>query len=73
MVRHYGSYGSSSGLWELGVVLWEGDEWQLNYDTEITNDVIGHLTPSEVDELLLRIRDLDAFGKEPGEPLAVSE
>jgi len=54
VIRHKGSYGYSKGLWELAVL--EGDE--LCYDTEITDDVIGHLNDPEVDRLLRRIQQL---------------
>ena len=54
VIRHKGSYGYSKGLWELAVL--EGDE--LCYDTEITDDVIGHLNDPEVDRLLRRIQHL---------------
>jgi len=55
VVKHEGSYGGKSGLWELAVLDAEGS---LCYDTEITSDVIGHLNDPEVDQLLERIADL---------------
>jgi hypothetical protein len=55
VVKHEGSYGGKSGLWELAVLDAEGS---LCYDTEITSDVIGHLNDPEVDQLLGRIADL---------------
>lgn len=54
VIKHKGSYGYKKGLWELAV-LYEGE---LCYDTEITNDVIGHLNDPEVDALLRRIQQL---------------
>ena len=54
VVKHKGSYGYSKGLWELAV-LYEGE---LCYDTEITNDVIGHLNDPEVDNILGQISRL---------------
>ena len=54
VIRHKGSYGFEKGLWELAVLA--GSE--LTYDTEITNDVIGHLTEEKVDKLLERISKL---------------
>jgi hypothetical protein len=54
VVKHEGSYGGKSGLWELAVLDAEGS---LCYDTEITSDVIGHLNDPEVDQLLGRIAD----------------
>ena len=49
VIKHAGSYGGKKGLWELAVLDSEGS---LIYDTEITNDVIGHLNDPEVDQLL---------------------
>lgn len=53
-----GSYGHERGLWELAVLVWEGEEYELTYDTPITHDVIGHLAPEDVDELLEKIKAL---------------
>lgn len=58
-----GSYGVASGLWELAVIKFDGDDWHINYETPITGDVLGHLTDDEVDALLVRIRDLNASGQ----------
>lgn len=63
VVRFPYSYGGDSGLWELAVTEYHGegtDSYSLTYETEITNDVIGHLTEGEVDELLARIEALPA-------------
>lgn len=58
------SYGGPDGLWELAVLKWDGAESALTYSTDITDDVIGHLSPPEVEDLLSRIRSLDADGHE---------
>ena len=55
VVRHQGSYGFKSGLWELAVLDSSGD---LCYSTPITNDVIGYLTDEEVILKLNEIRGL---------------
>ena len=53
------SYGAASGLWELAVLQVDTDgEWNLCYTTEITDDVIGWLTPEQIDSLLSRIQAL---------------
>lgn len=52
------TYGGDSGLWELAVIRWDGDEFSLTYDTPITDDVIGHLTWDEVEALLTQIERL---------------
>jgi hypothetical protein len=58
VIQHGTSYGNESGLWELAVVKWNADKYNLNYDTSITNDVIGHLTLDDVEEILARIEVL---------------
>jgi len=53
------TYGGPEGLWELAVLRFDGDASSLTYDTPITSDVIGWLTPDDVAALLLRIAALD--------------
>jgi len=55
----YGSYTSNEKEWELAVIKFnkKGD-WDITYKTEITDDVIGHLTDDEVEKLLRRIKSL---------------
>ena len=48
------SYGGSQDLYELAVLY----DNMINYDTEITNDVLGYLTPEDVTKLLERIEKL---------------
>lgn len=54
VVRGPYSYGGDNGLFELAVITFDGDEWELTYETPITGDVLGHLTVAEVAELLVR-------------------
>jgi len=54
VVCHKGSYGGADGLWELAVIDLETD--QITYDTPITNDEVGWLTPEEVNSYLDRIK-----------------
>lgn len=59
VVRHSISYGGEQGLWELAVIELKGeDDWNITYDTEITDDVLGHLSIEEVNNILERITDL---------------
>lgn len=58
VVRHQYSYGYEYGLWELAVLKSSHDGWNLDYDTPIAEDVLGHLEPSDVDELLILIKNL---------------
>ena len=62
VVKHFGSYGSDEDLWELAVVEYRNpdiiDDFDLVYDTDITDDVEGSLTDDDVVNLLSKIRDL---------------
>lgn len=61
VVRNEFSYGRARGLWELAVLKFQGKgllDYGLDYSTPITDDVLGHLTEAEVDELLARIEAL---------------
>ena len=58
IIKHWGSYGFEDDLFELAVIKFEDDGWDLCYDTPITDNVIGNLTNEEVLELLERIKNL---------------
>lgn len=59
VIKGYGSYGVDDELYELAVIAQEEDDtWDLCYDTEITSDVLGHLTKEEVTSLLQEIEAL---------------
>lgn len=47
------SYGT-----ELAVIIGTAEDWDLCYDTPITNDVIGNLTEPQVSDLLAQIAAL---------------
>ena len=59
VVRFPYSYGYEDGLWELAVVIIDGDDWHLTYDTPVANDVLGHLTEEEVQQILGQIAALE--------------
>ncbi len=58
VIKGLGSYGAGDDLYELGVLKTDEDGWDLCYDTEITDDVLGHLTPEDITSLLERIEAL---------------
>jgi hypothetical protein len=59
VIKCRGSYGYKEDLWELAVMQFDADdERHLCYDTEITEDVIGHLTDEEVRTYLGKIKEL---------------
>jgi hypothetical protein len=54
----YGSYTNNEDEWEIAVLYGDENEFDLTYNTPITNDVIGHLSESEVTEIMLKIQAL---------------
>lgn len=59
VIKHIGSYGHEHDLWELAVIrFYRDDDWYLEYDTDIADDVLGHLTDERVRELFQKIKDL---------------
>jgi len=48
------SYGGKNGLYEIAVI----HSGSICYDTEITDNVIGYLTLTEVDDVLGQISNL---------------
>jgi hypothetical protein len=54
VIRTPGSYGSEVGQWELAVIY----DNRICYDTEITSDVMGYLTHTEVHNTLKMIEQL---------------
>jgi len=68
VVMHEFSYGSKQGLWELAVLQLNPDEeetFSICYDTPITEDVLGHLTQDDVEDVLQQIKALPEYTGEP--------
>jgi hypothetical protein len=53
-----GSYGAEQGLYEVAVLKGVEGNWEICYHTHITEDVLGHLTEEEVEDVLQQIEDL---------------
>ena len=53
-----GSYGNREDLWELAVIKWDNDDWDLDYSTNISENVIGYLSDINVRNVLKNIRGL---------------
>ena len=57
------SYGGNEGLYEIAVIAWWTDEegnkdHKIDYSTKITDDVIGHLTMEDVENIAKRVKKL---------------
>jgi hypothetical protein len=52
------SQGGKEGLYELAVLKGVADDWNICYDTPITEDVLGHLSEDEVEVLLYEVENL---------------
>lgn len=52
----YGSYTSNDDEWELAVF----EDGSITYDTPITDDVLGHLSDSDVTDVMKRVQELKA-------------
>ena len=55
VVSHTFSYGGKDGLFEIAVLDKKGE---ITYKTPVTNDVIGHLNPDEVTEIMEHVQKL---------------
>ena len=58
VVRFLGSYGYEKGLYELAVLKGVEENYEICYDTPITDDVLGHLTEEHVTNLLSQVEAL---------------
>mgnify|MGYP001456780392 CR=1 FL=1 len=62
IVQHNFSFENEKGLWELAVIFFDGDDFEISYNTPITDDVLGWLTEEQVDETLEKIKNLNEYG-----------
>ena len=58
IVRFPGSYGYLQGLYEVAVIEGTDKEYELCYDTPITDDVLGHLDEQDVENIINEVAAL---------------
>lgn len=58
VVRNPYSYGGPDGLYEIAVIKGNPDDWQIAYDTPITDDVLGWQTVKDVENVLEKVKNL---------------
>ena len=54
----YGSYTSDEDEWEVAVLYGDENDWDITYNTPITEDVIGYQIESGVDWIMIQIQEL---------------
>jgi len=54
----YGSYTNNDKEYELAVLYGNESEFELSYNTPITDDVIGYLSASKVTNIMKRVQNL---------------
>ena len=54
----YSSYTSNDSEWEVAVIYGNQKNWEISYNTHITDDVLGHLTEGEVDWVMIQVQEL---------------
>jgi len=50
-----GSYTSDDDDYEVAVIKGTKDDWEISYDTKITNDVLGYQTKEDINKLITQI------------------
>jgi len=58
VVSFPGSYGYEQDLYESAVLKGTEEDWEICYDSVITDDVLGDQTEEEVEDLLHQIKNL---------------
>jgi len=65
VVKHCYSYGGEEGLYELAVISWDSPvSWKIEYDTDVTSNVLGGLALEDVENALRSIMNLDPIQRE---------
>lgn len=54
----YGSYTRNESEWELAVIFGNESEWDLTYNTPITDDVMGYLSSEDVSDIMKKVQEL---------------
>jgi hypothetical protein len=57
-VRFPGSYGYEQDLYEVAILKGSPDDYDLCYDTPITDDIMGHRDETDVENIMEEIEAL---------------
>ena len=50
----YGSY-CDGNTWEVAIIKGTPDDWEISYDTEITNDVLSYQTEEDINRIIKHV------------------
>jgi hypothetical protein len=54
----YSTYTTNEDEWEVAVLYGDENEWNITYNTYITDDVIGHLSEGGVEQIITLVQNL---------------
>lgn len=58
VVRFPGSYGYENGLYEVAILRGTEDNYDLCYDTPITDDILGHREEEDIENIIQEVQSL---------------
>lgn len=58
VIRSHNSYGGSLGLYEVAILKGNEEEYEVYYETHITDDVLGHQNEEQIESVLSQIQKL---------------
>lgn len=59
VIKSSQSYGGMENLYELAILVGDDSNYELCYDTEITDDVIGYLTEEKITDYMALAQKLE--------------
>jgi hypothetical protein len=58
VVKFPGSYGFQDGLYEVAIIKGTKENYEICYDTPITDDVLGHRDEQDIENILEEVQAL---------------
>jgi hypothetical protein len=58
VVQFPGSYGYEEGLYEVAILKGLEEDWEICYDTSITDDIIGYQSVEDINNLISQVKSL---------------
>jgi hypothetical protein len=55
--NHFSTY-TNDKTWEVAILKGTKEQWEICYDTEITNDVLGHQTKEDINKIIKHVQRL---------------